>query len=143
MRKRLILLAVVAITACDSRVGASFVAPPPSIFGTFKLRTFNGKALPTRIDNGTTTTVVILIGDTLTFNRDNTVHRATATTVTTPPGAPAPVHSLTDGSFTNQNGTLAVTLPRSSGGTFTVPGTFSGGATVTINDATDVWVYTK
>jgi hypothetical protein len=143
MRKLLAFLAVVAVTACDSRVGSSFVAPAPSIVGTFKLQTFNGKSLPTLLTTNATSTIT-LVGDTLTFSKDGSVRRASALSVTTPPAAPIPQGVVANGTWTLSNGTLTVTLPRGNGaGFFSVTGAFTGGATVTLNDAGDVWVYQK
>jgi hypothetical protein len=141
MRKLVAFLAVIAVTACDSRVGGSFVAPQtPSIVGTFKLQTFNGKTPPVQIATNATSTLTV-VGDTLTFNADKSVRRAYAVTVTTPPAAPAPQLSVTFGTYTLSSGALTLTLPNSTG-FFTVSGSQSG-STVTLNDAGDIWVYSK
>jgi hypothetical protein len=144
MRKLLAFLAVVAVTACDSRIGSSFVAPvTPSIVGTFKLQTFNGKALPTVLSTNATSTLT-LVGDTLMFSKDGLLRRASAVTVTTPPGAPIPQTVVASGTYKLTNADVTLTLPNSSGtGFFTVPGTLSNGSTLTLNDAGDVWVYSK
>jgi hypothetical protein len=141
MRKLLAFLAVVAVTACDSRIGSSFVAPvTPSIVGTFKLQTFNGRTLPTILSSNATSTTT-LVGDTLTFNKDGTVRRASAASTTTPPAGPIPRLNVTSGTYVSSNGALTVTLP-SSTGFFTVTGTQSG-ANLTLKDVNDVWVYSK
>jgi hypothetical protein len=141
MRKLLAFLAVVAVAACDSRIGSSFVAPlTPSIVGTFKLQTFNGRALPTPTTLNSTSALTI-VGDTLTFNKDLTLRRAYAVIITNPGTTPTPRLSVTAGTYTLSNGVLALTLPGSTG-FFIVTGTQSG-STVTINDAGDIWVYQK
>jgi hypothetical protein len=141
MRKFLALLAVVAVTACDSRVGGNFVAPQtPSIVGTFKLQTFNGRSLPTPATTNSTNTLTI-VGDTLTFAKDLTMRRAYAVIITNPGATPTPRLNISAGTYTLSNGVLAVTLPGSTG-FFTVTGTQSG-STVTLNDAGDIWVYQK
>jgi hypothetical protein len=140
MRKLLAFLAVVAVTACDSRVGSSFVVPLPSIVGTFKLRTFNGKAPPTTVDQNATSTLT-LDGDTLMFDSQSKVRRATATTITTPPAAPAPRLTVVNGNYSLTSGVLTLTLPSGAGFT-TITGTFSG-STVTLNDGGDIWIYSK
>lgn len=141
MRKLLAFLAVVAITACDTRVGSSFVAPQtPSIVGAFKLRTFNGLPLPAVADANATDTLKI-IGDTLTFSSDKSLRRAYAVTITTPPGPAVPSLTVSTGSYTSTSGDVTITLPIGST-TYTVPGTLSS-STLTLNDRGDIWVYQK
>jgi hypothetical protein len=140
MRKLLAFLAVVAVTACDSRVGSSFVAPlTPSIVGTYQLQTFNGKTPPTNITLSTGVTITI-VGDTLTFNKDLTLRRAYAVIILNP--TPTPRLSISTGSYTMPvNGALTITLPGPTG-FYTLPGTQSA-STFTLNDSPDVWVYSK
>jgi hypothetical protein len=143
MRKIFALLAVVvAVAACDSRVGGTFVAPTNNISGTFILRTFNGKTPPTVYDSSATL-ITMLVGDTLTFNGDGSLRDATAMTTTIPPGAPVPSGNVMIGAYTLSGTALAITLPSGSGNTFaTFPSTYINGR-VTLTDAAGVWVYSR
>ena len=140
MRKLLAFLAVVAVAACDSRVGSSFVAPQtPSIVGSFKLLTFNGKAPPTVLDANVADTVTV-IGDTLTFGSDKTLRRVLVT-VTRPPASATPVAGTANGTYTLSSGALTLTFQNGTG-LVTFLATQSG-SQVRVNDNGDQWVYRK
>lgn len=142
MRKLLALVAVVvAVAACDSRIGSSFVAPTNNITGTFIMRTFNGKTPPTVYDSSATR-IIMLVGDTLTFNSDGSLRDATAMTTTVPPGGPVPSVSVVHGAYSLSGTSLAITLPDQNGTVTTFPSTYISGK-VTLTDAAGVWVYTR
>ena len=142
MRKLVAFLLVVTVAACDSRIGPSFVAPLPTIVGTYTLRTVNGNPLPTVIDQtlGSTTTVT---ADTITFSTDASVRRAFTLIVATPPAAPVTRVSVKTGSYTASAGNVTVTLPTDAGGVLTLTGTYTPGSSVTLNATGVVMVYAK
>jgi hypothetical protein len=142
MRKIVAFLAVVAVTACDSRVGSSFVAPLPTIAGTYRLRTYNGVTPPAVVDQTVTSTTTV-VGDTLTFANDGTMRRAYALVITAPPAAPTPRLSVTTGTYSASGGNVTVTLPNGAGGFLVFTGTYAGGSSVTLTNAGAVSVYQK
>jgi len=140
MRKLLAFLAVVAVTACDSRIGGSFVAPQtPTIVGSFKLQSFNGKAPPTVINAGATDTTTV-VGDTLTFGSDKSLRRVLVT-VTTPPANAQQIAGVASGTYTLTSGALSLTFQNGTG-LVTFLATLNG-SLVTVNDNNDIWVYQK
>jgi hypothetical protein len=141
MRKFLAFLAVVTVAACDSRVGSSFVSPQtPTIVGSFKLLTFNGRTLPTVIDASATDTTSV-VGDTLTLASDKSLAR-TFVTRTTPPASAAVQVTNENGSYTLTSGVLSAITLRIGSNTFSFPATQSG-SQITVVDNGDLWVYQK
>ena len=144
MRKFLAFLAVIAVAACDTRVGGSFVAPQtPSIVGSrFVTQSLDGQALPA-LYSQTSANTISLVADTLTFSTDGkTVTHVDAIAIATPPGSTPvtqPASSET-GTFTLSNGVLTLLFVRT-GGTAAFTGTQSG-ATITLNDG-HAYVYRK
>ena len=142
MRKLVAFLLVAAVAGCDSRIGPSYVAPLPTIAGTYTLRTVNGAPLPAVIEQtvGSTTTVT---ADTVTFRTDGSVRRSFTLIVAAPPAAPSTRPSVKTGTYTASAGNVTVSLPTDAGGVLTLTGTYSAGSSVTLSAGTAVLAYVK